>query len=449
MAETLAIERAKQVFGAGFVNVQPHAGAQANAIAYSALLEPGDTILGLDLVHGGHLTHGMAKNFSGRLYNVVAYHVRQEDSLVDMDEVARAGPGAPAQDDPRRLVGLSRAISTSRCSARSPTTSAPTCSPTWPTSPGSWRPGCTPTRCRTPHVVTTTIHKTLGGARGGMILCNDEEHRQEAQLGDLPRPAGRAAGARDRRQGGRAADRPDRRLQGAPAAHDRRRAGRGRGAAAGRPRRQRPHQGHRRAPGPGRPARVRARRPAGRGPPARHRHHRQPQRRPVRPAPADGLERPARRRLGARHPRPPGRRLPRGRQAHRHRADARLRGRRRPSWPSGSRRSPSATRCTRDLGAHGHRRSEPRPYASARGADALWAFLDALAVASAPADAAAPRRLAMRVGAVDEPRERGLVGPADAAARRAGDARRRAGRRRRCSCPTTDADRAGSSPAPR
>src|SRR3954463_16596538 len=89
MAETLAIERAKQVFGAAFVTVQPHAGAQANAIAYSALLEPGDTILGLDLAHGGHLTHGMAKNVSGRLYNVVPYHVRREDSLVDMDEVAQ------------------------------------------------------------------------------------------------------------------------------------------------------------------------------------------------------------------------------------------------------------------------------------------------------------------------------------------------------------------------
>src|SRR5205085_988478 len=89
IAENLAIDRAKALFGAGFANVQPHSGAQANAAAYFALLDPGDTILGMDLAHGGHLTHGMAKNVSGRLYNVVAYHVRREDSLVDMDEVAR------------------------------------------------------------------------------------------------------------------------------------------------------------------------------------------------------------------------------------------------------------------------------------------------------------------------------------------------------------------------
>src|SRR5436309_9427434 len=88
IAESLAIERAKALFGAAHANVQPHSGAQANAAAYFALLEPGDTILGMDLSHGGHLTHGMAKNVSGRLYNVVAYHVRREDSLVDMDEVA-------------------------------------------------------------------------------------------------------------------------------------------------------------------------------------------------------------------------------------------------------------------------------------------------------------------------------------------------------------------------
>src|SRR5437763_16569564 len=85
VAENLAIDRAKSLFDAGYANVQPHSGAQANAAAYFALLEPGDTILGMDLAHGGHLTHGMAKNVSGRLYDVVAYHVRREDGLVHMD----------------------------------------------------------------------------------------------------------------------------------------------------------------------------------------------------------------------------------------------------------------------------------------------------------------------------------------------------------------------------
>src|ERR671939_1324793 len=85
--EQLAIDRAKALFGAEHANVQPHAGAQANAAVYHALLEPGDTILGLELAHGGHLTHGMKLNVSGRLYHVVAYHVRREDSWIDMDEV--------------------------------------------------------------------------------------------------------------------------------------------------------------------------------------------------------------------------------------------------------------------------------------------------------------------------------------------------------------------------
>src|SRR5215204_7291212 len=87
VAEELAIARAKEVFGGDHVNVQPHAGAQTNAAVYHALLQPGDTIMGLELSHGGHLTHGMKLNLSGRLYNVVPYHVREEDSLVDMDEV--------------------------------------------------------------------------------------------------------------------------------------------------------------------------------------------------------------------------------------------------------------------------------------------------------------------------------------------------------------------------
>ena len=89
MAEQLAIDRAKELFGAEHVNVQPHAGAQANAAAYQALLEPGDRILGMKLDHGGHLTHGMKINFSGRLYDIVAYGVREEDSRIDMDELQR------------------------------------------------------------------------------------------------------------------------------------------------------------------------------------------------------------------------------------------------------------------------------------------------------------------------------------------------------------------------
>src|SRR4029077_18086329 len=93
--EELAIDRAKELFGAEHANVQPHAGAQANNAAYMAMLEPGDTILGMALDHGGHLTHGMKLNVSGKLYNVVAYHVRREDLLCDMEEVERLPPGQP------------------------------------------------------------------------------------------------------------------------------------------------------------------------------------------------------------------------------------------------------------------------------------------------------------------------------------------------------------------
>src|SRR4051794_41160627 len=89
VAESLAIERVKALFAAGYANVQPHSGAQANAAVMHALLTPGDTILGLDLAHGGHLTHGMRLNFSGKLYKVVAYQVREDTHLVDMDQVGR------------------------------------------------------------------------------------------------------------------------------------------------------------------------------------------------------------------------------------------------------------------------------------------------------------------------------------------------------------------------
>src|SRR6201994_1827964 len=89
VVETLARERAKKLFGAEYVNVQPHSGSQANQASYSAILQPGDTILGMNLAHGGHLTHGHPLNFSGKLYKVVAYGVRREDELIDYEELQR------------------------------------------------------------------------------------------------------------------------------------------------------------------------------------------------------------------------------------------------------------------------------------------------------------------------------------------------------------------------
>ena len=170
VVEKLAIDRVKALFGAEAANVQPHSGAQANAAAMVALIEPGDTILGLDLAHGGHLTHGMRINFSGKLYRVVAYQVTQSDHRVDMEQVRAARPRAPARSSSSPAGPPTHVSSTSRPSARSPTRSAPTSWSTWRTSPG-WSPrGCIPTPCRTPHVVTTTTHKTLGGPRGGVIL---------------------------------------------------------------------------------------------------------------------------------------------------------------------------------------------------------------------------------------------------------------------------------------
>lgn len=89
VTERLAIERVKSLFGAGFANVQPHSGAQANTAVFFGLLQPGDTVLGLDLAHGGHLTHGMRINYSGKMLNVVPYHVDKTENLVDMEEVER------------------------------------------------------------------------------------------------------------------------------------------------------------------------------------------------------------------------------------------------------------------------------------------------------------------------------------------------------------------------
>ncbi|RSS40843.1 serine hydroxymethyltransferase, partial [Streptomyces sp. WAC05858] len=167
--ERLAIARVKELFGAEAANVQPHSGAQANAAAMFALLRPGDTILGLDLAHGGHLTHGMRVNYSGRLYKVVPYHVRESDLRIDMDEVERLALAhrpkmivAGWSAYPRRLdfaafrriadeVGAYLMVDMAHFA-------------------GLVAAGLHPSPVPYADVVTTTTHKTLGGPRGGVIL---------------------------------------------------------------------------------------------------------------------------------------------------------------------------------------------------------------------------------------------------------------------------------------
>ena len=173
VAEQLAIDRAKALFGAEHANVQPHAGAQANNAAYMALIEPGDTIMGMALDHGGHLTHGMKLNVSGKLYEVVAYHVRREDLLCDMDEVERLAKEhrpklivAGWSAYPRQLdFAAFREIADS-VDAKLMVDMAHFA--------GLVAAGEHPNPVPHAHVVTTTIHKTLGGPRSGMILCDEE-----------------------------------------------------------------------------------------------------------------------------------------------------------------------------------------------------------------------------------------------------------------------------------
>jgi glycine hydroxymethyltransferase len=174
VAEQLAIDRAKALFDADHANVQPHSGAQANNAVYMALLEPGDTFLGLALDHGGHLSHGMKINVSGTLYNPVPYHVRKDDLLVDMDEVAALAEEhkpklivAGWSAYPRQLdFGAFRQIADS-VGAKLMVDMAHFA--------GLVAAGEHPNPVPHADVVTTTIHKTLCGPRSGMILCKEEQ----------------------------------------------------------------------------------------------------------------------------------------------------------------------------------------------------------------------------------------------------------------------------------
>ena len=185
VSEQLAIDRAKELFGADHANVQPHSGAQANTAVYHALLQPGDKIMGLSLAHGGHLTHGMRINVSGRLYEIVAYEVDRESSLIDMDEVARiareqkpklllAGWSAyPRQLDFARFreiadeVGALLMVDMAHFAGLVAAGLHPN-----PVAYGA-------------DVVTTTTHKTLGGPRAGIILCK-EEHAKKIDSAVFP-----------------------------------------------------------------------------------------------------------------------------------------------------------------------------------------------------------------------------------------------------------------------
>jgi len=173
VAETLAIERAKELFGAEHANVQPHGGATANAAAYMALLAPGDRVLGMRLDHGGHLTHGMKLNFSGKLYEIVAYGVSDEDSRVDMDELRKIAE----ETRPKMILGgwsaYPRQLDWARFREIADSVGA-YLMVDMAHFAGLVAAGEHPSPVPHADVVTTTIHKTLGGSRGGMILCREE-----------------------------------------------------------------------------------------------------------------------------------------------------------------------------------------------------------------------------------------------------------------------------------
>jgi glycine hydroxymethyltransferase len=172
--EQLAIDRLKALFGADYANVQPHSGAQANAATMAALLHPGDTILGLDLAHGGHLTHGMRLNFSGQLYRVAAYHVREDDHLVDMDEVERLA----REHQPRLIIAGWSAYPRHLDFAafrRIADEVGAYLMVDMAHFAGLVAAGLHPSPLPYAHVVTSTTHKTLGGPRGGVILAAECE----------------------------------------------------------------------------------------------------------------------------------------------------------------------------------------------------------------------------------------------------------------------------------
>ena len=173
MAESIAIERAKKLFGAPWANVQPHSGSQANQAVYTAVLKPGDTILGMSLAHGGHLTHGSPVNFSGILFKATAYTVREDTGRIDYDLVREVAK----REKPRIIIGggsaYARIVDFPALRAIADEVGAMLVVDMAHFA-GLVAGGVYPSPVPHAHIVTTTTHKTLRGPRGGMILCKAE-----------------------------------------------------------------------------------------------------------------------------------------------------------------------------------------------------------------------------------------------------------------------------------
>jgi glycine hydroxymethyltransferase len=173
VVENLARERAKQIFGADHVNVQPHSGSQANMAAYMALLQPGDAVMGLNLAHGGHLTHGHPLNFSGKMYKIIPYGVRKDTETIDYDEMEQIA----VRERPKMIIGggsaYARVIDFARMRQIADKVGAKLMVDMAHIA-GLVAGGAHPSPVPHSDIVTTTTHKTLRGPRAGMVLCRQE-----------------------------------------------------------------------------------------------------------------------------------------------------------------------------------------------------------------------------------------------------------------------------------
>ena len=173
VVETLARDRAKQIFGADHVNVQPHSGSQANMAAYMALLQPGDAVMGLNLAHGGHLTHGHPLNFSGKMYKIIPYGVRKDTETIDYDEMEQIA----VRERPKMIIGggsaYARVIDFARMRQIADKVGAKLMVDMAHIA-GLVAGGAHPSPVPHSDIVTTTTHKTLRGPRAGMVLCRQE-----------------------------------------------------------------------------------------------------------------------------------------------------------------------------------------------------------------------------------------------------------------------------------